>query len=255
MASRSVVVHESKTELTEAAAGRFTALVRALHEGRPIVHVCLTGGSVGIGVLAAIARQHDVQSLEWDRVHVWWGDERWLPAGDPERNDHQATEALLSHIPIPEGNVHRFPASDDGLTLDVAAESYAAELQSHGGENEFPTFDIMFLGVGPDGHVASLFPHFAQVHSEATVVAVRSSPKPPPERLSLTFAVINSSDRVWLALSGEDKASPIGLALAGASRDLVPVAAVKGQLETVFWVDTEAAANVPRELIVDSYGA
>ncbi|QEE61228.1 6-phosphogluconolactonase [Salinibacterium sp. dk2585] len=254
MPNKAVVVHESKEQLIDAVAGRFVSVVRAILQGSPTVHVCLTGGSVGIAVLRAIAEHAEVGALEWDRVHVWWGDERWLESGDAERNDHQADLALLTHVAIPSGNVHRFPAADAGIALDDAALQYRDELARHAGNGgAAPAFDVTFLGVGPDGHVASLFPHFEQVNAQDSVVAVRNSPKPPPERLSLTLPVINSSERIWLALAGTDKASPIGLALAGASRDLVPVAGVKGVLETVFFVDEDAAADVPRELIVDSY--
>ncbi|WP_403025017.1 6-phosphogluconolactonase [Salinibacterium sp. GXW1014] len=254
MPNKAVVVHESKDQLIQAVAGRFVSVVRAVLEGRPTVHVCLTGGSVGIAVLGAIAEHAEVGALEWERVHVWWGDERWLESGDTERNDHQADVALLTRVAIPASNVHRFPAADAGVALDDAALLYRGELARHASNGgAAPAFDVTFLGVGPDGHVASLFPHFEQVNAQDSVVAVRNSPKPPPERLSLTLPVINSSERIWLALAGADKASPIGLALAGASRDLVPVAGVKGVLETVFFVDEDAAADVPRELIVDSY--
>ena len=121
----------------------------------------------------------------------------------------------------------------------------------HGGRgSELPWFDITFLGVGPDGHVASLFPEKSGVReTEATVIAVRNSPKPPPERLSLTLPVINSSARVWLVLAGPDKASALGLTLAGASINEVPAAGVEGRRRTLFFVDAEAAAEVPENLV------
>src|SRR5690606_12369918 len=109
-----------------------------------------------------------------------------------------------------------------------------------------------FLGVGPDGHVASLFPRRGELEDVGTVVVVRDSPKPPPERLSLTMPVIKSAQRIWLVVAGQDKASALGLALAGASVHLVPVAGVRRQLETIFFVDNDAAVDVPRELIKDA---
>jgi 6-phosphogluconolactonase len=113
---------------------------------------------------------------------------------------------------------------------------------------------VTFLGVGPDGHIASLFPHRSGLRErEASVIAVRDSPKPPAHRLSLTRPVINSSDRVWLVLAGSDKASALGLALAGASRDEVPAAGIKGRDHTVFFVDNDAAAQVPERLITAAY--
>ncbi|MCW4384401.1 6-phosphogluconolactonase [Salinibacterium sp. SYSU T00001] len=250
--SRAVVIRETKDDVVALVSARFVSVIRALHEGKQQVHVCLTGGTLGIAILRAVARDPESSNVDWKRVHFWWGDERWLPHDDAERNDKQATDALLSLIDVPEDNIHRFAASDGSETLDAAAGVYRAELARLAEPDAIaPVFDITFLGVGPDGHVASLFPHFEQVNAEDAVVAVRDSPKPPPERLSLTFPVINNSDRIWLALAGADKASAIGLALAGASRNLVPVAGVRARLETVFFVDSEAATDVPRELVID----
>jgi 6-phosphogluconolactonase len=147
--------------------------------------------------------------------------------------------------------VHAFAASDAGIELDAAAEAYAAELAQHAPRNgDWPHIDITFLGMGPDGHVASLFPERSGIREESkTVISVRNSPKPPPERLSLTLPVINSSARVWLVVAGSDKAAALGLTLAGASINEVPAAGVEGRRKTLFFVDTEAAAEVPEDLI------
>lgn len=247
-----VVVHESKDDLVVAVARRFITTVAELQSERDVIHVCLTGGSVGIAILAAVADDPTRDAVAWDRIHFWWGDERWVADGHADRNDQQANDALLSRVAVPAEHVHAFP-STDGPSLDDAAAQYADELQAYAGTGaNAPSFDITFLGVGPDGHVASLFPHHEQLNAVNPVVAVRNSPKPPPERLSLTLPVINDSARVWLVVAGADKASPLGLALAGASRHLVPVAGVRGRRETAYFVDTDAAADVPRELIVES---
>ena len=134
--------------------------------------------------------------------------------------------------------------------LRPRAEAYALELQANAEEGEtLPRFDITFLGVGPDGHVASLFPEAAGIReTEATVIAVRNAPKPPPERLSLTLPVINSSTRIWMVLAGADKASALGLSLAGASINEVPAAGVEGRRSTLYYVDKEATAEVPENL-------
>lgn len=250
-AERRVIVHPDKASLAASVAARFVTKLLDLLDERPVVHLALTGGSMGGAVLAAVADSPARASIDWDRVHFWWGDERWLPAGDPERNDRQSRDALLDALQTPESQIHAFPAADAGIGLDEAAEAYAAELARFGtGSQPFPTFDITFLGVGPDGHIASLFPHRSAIQvSDRTVVPVRNSPKPPPERLSLTRPVLNASDRIWLVLAGADKASALGLALAGASRDEVPVAGIKGRRRTVFFVDREAAAEVPESLI------
>ncbi|MDH6180925.1 6-phosphogluconolactonase [Microbacteriaceae bacterium SG_E_30_P1] len=248
---RRVLVHADKETLAAAVAARFVRKVRDLIEEFDEATVVLTGGSMGIAALAAINSSPDRDSIDWSRVNVWWGDERWLPKADDERNEKQAREALLDHVPLDPRRVHAFPSSDEGLDLDAAARSYADELVAAAPRNaSLPHFDITFLGMGPDGHIASLFPGHPGIRvTEETVIAVRNSPKPPPERLSLTLPVINSSARVWAVVAGSDKASALGLTLADASIDEVPAAGVEGRRRTLFFVDGDAAAEVPENLI------
>ena len=246
-----VFVHEDKAALVSDAAERFiTRMVQVIDEFEE-ANVILTGGSVGIGVLAAINASPNRDRVRWDRVTFWWGDERWLPRADPERNELQAREALIDHVQVDPARVHAFAASDDGITLDEAADRYARELAIAAPPNlPLPPFDLAFLGVGPDGHIASIFPNAAAVRERTkTVLAVRNSPKPPPERLTLTIPVINSAARVVIVLAGADKASVLGLALAGASADEVPLAAIRARRRTVINVDRDAAAQVPSNLI------
>ncbi|MET4158039.1 6-phosphogluconolactonase [Agromyces sp. PvR057] len=252
---RRVLVHPDKGSLASSVAARFITKMLDILDDQPLAHVVLTGGSMAGAVLESIASSPARTSIDWSRVHFWWGDERWVPADSEERNDWIADRALLDDLDLPDENVHRFPASDGDLTLDEAAIAFAAELAAHGVDGaDAPAFDITFLGVGPDGHIASLFPHRSGIQvTDRSVIAVRNSPKPPPERLSLTRPVINASQRIWFVLSGADKASALGLALAGASRDEVPVAGIKGRRRTVFFVDSDAAAEVPEGLIARDY--
>lgn len=247
----SIVVHPERAQLVAALAHRIEQTLAELLLTQPDVHLVLTGGSVGIDVLAAIGHSTEPVNIDWPRVHVWWGDERWLPSGDPERNDKQAEDALLGRVALHTENIHRFGADDGTVSLDDAAVRYAAELAAHAPDaKSTPEFDILLLGVGPDAHIASLFPDREGVQErDSTVVAVRESPKPPPERLSLTIPAIRRAKRVWLALSGADKASALSLALSGANSVQVPVAGVYGTLETVFFVDAAAAEDVPADLI------
>jgi len=182
---RRVLVHPDRAALAASVAARFLTKVIDLIEDEGEAHIVLTGGSVGIEVLAAIAGSPARNSIDWSRVHVWWGDERWLPRDDDERNEKQAREALLDHVPVDEAKVHPFPASDSGLSLEEAAAAYASELRAAAREgDDHPVFAITFLGVGPDGHIASLFPERdGPTVATAGVIAVRDSPKPPPERL------------------------------------------------------------------------
>ena len=248
---RRVIVHPDKAALAAAVAARFITKVVDLVDEFDEASIVLTGGTMGSAVLEAVNASPARDSIDWSRVNVWWGDERWLPAGDPERNETQARAALLDHVALDATRVHPFPASDSGIELDAAAAVYAKELTDHTPANaSMPHFDITFLGVGPDGHIASLFPERGGIREkELTVIAVRNSPKPPPERLSLTLPAINSSARVWLVVAGADKASALGLTLAGASLNEVPAAGVEGRRKTLFFVDADAAQEVPENLI------
>jgi 6-phosphogluconolactonase len=252
---RRVLVHHDVASLTGSVAARFITKVIDLLDEQEVVHISLTGGGVGTGVLRAIRSSDARDEIDWSRVHVWWSDERWVGAGHHDRNDTAAREALLDHVGVLEQNVHPFASTDDGISLDEAATRYASTLAAHSRDGVgAPVFDIMLLGVGPDGHIASLFPDTPGVLvRDRSVIAVRDSPKPPPERLSLTLSAINASDRIWLGLAGADKASALGLLLAGASTQQVPAAGVKGVKRTVFFVDAAAAAEVPENLIASEY--
>jgi 6-phosphogluconolactonase len=245
-----VIVYPTKTGLADAVATDFVDRLNSIITKQGVAHVVLTGGSMGSAVLESVARLGLVGTVAWNAVHFWWGDERWLPTGDPERNETQAKDAFLNGDAVSAATVHPFAASDSGLTLEAAAEVYANELKSHSPSGAvLPGFDITFLGVGPDGHVASLFPDKPGIlERDKTVISVVNSPKPPAERLSLTRPALNTSQAVWLVLAGTDKASALGLALAGASMSEVPASGIKGREETVFYVDAAASAEVPDNL-------
>lgn len=247
---RQVQIFPGAPALCDSVAARLIGTVSSTLESQEIAHLNLTGGSVGIGVLRSLAASPAVSAIDWSRVHLWFGDERWVPRDDPERNERQAREALIDSLDIPAANIHSYPAPEEGTDLDAAAELAAAELARWATAGDLgPRFDITLLGVGPDGHIASLFPGREGIRvKDRAVIAVRNSPKPPPERLSMTRPVLNGSQRVWLVLAGADKASAIGLALAGAEYVDVPVAGAKGVTQTVFFVDEAAAAEVPESL-------
>lgn len=254
---RRVLVHPDLESLIAAVSARFLTKLTDLLDEYNEVNIVLTGGTVGGGVQAAVASSPMRGAIDWNRVHFWWGDERFVPRNDPERNELQARTALLDGLAIPEGNIHAFPASDEVADIEEAADRYAEELKAFADPTlrlPVPRFDITFLGVGPDGHIASLFPEQDVLQDGGKlVVAVPNAPKPPPRRLSLSLPVINSSHRAWMVLSGAEKASALGLALAGASPSEVPVAGVQGRRRTVFFVDAEAASQVPQNLIDSAY--
>ena len=239
-----VVVLPGQDVLAQAAAARLvTALVDA-QAARGSASVVVTGGRVGTAVLAALRDSPARDAVDWSRVDVWWGDERWVPAGDPDRNDGQAREALLSAVPA---RVHAFPAADGPYQdPEAAAEAYAAELAAAAGDGPVPRFDVLMLGVGEEGHVASIFPDSPASRDRRPVVAVHDCPKPPPTRLSLTFGAIGAATEVWLLAAGEAKADAVARALAGAAPGEVPAAGARGTARTLWLLDRAAAAQLPR---------
>ena len=219
-------------------------LARAQAHGR-VPCIALTGGTIADQVHHEVARLHaEAGAVDWSLVDLWWGDERFVPAGDPERNSGQAWAAFLDAVGADPARVHEMPAAD-GTHPDVvaAAAAYGDELRTHGAG----LFDVVMLGVGPDGHVASLFPGYPQLDvADAVAVPVTDSPKPPPERVSLTFGALNRAREVWFLASGEAKAAAVAAALAGADLHEIPAAGVHG-LETTRWLlDAESAADLPR---------
>ncbi len=226
-----------------------------------LVHWVVTGGGVGTECLRRIAEDPVVPTLDWTRVHVWWGDERFLPSGDPERNETGARAALFDAlisgelegsagvmtvgIPLPEKNLHVMPAADaDVADPAVAAGLYAEDLARFAPEDSeasaVPQFDLVLLGVGPDGHVASLFPGNAGLKAEGFVTGVLDSPKPPPERVSLTFDAINQAVEVWLLAAGAEKAPAVRTAHT-APRSDIPAAGVHGTRKTEWLLDRSSA--------------
>lgn len=203
-------------------------------------HIVLTGGGVGTDVLVALQRVS--KPIDWDRVHLWWGDERFLPEGDPDRNETGARDALLNSLPIPRSHVHPMPA-DVGQGATAAAAHYADELARFSDDGFVPAFDVILLGMGPEGHVASLFPGMQALHASASVVPIEDSPKPPPTRISLSLAAIREAREVWIVAAGHAKAEAVAAALSPATPPHdVPAAGARGRDATVFWLDREAAA-------------
>jgi 6-phosphogluconolactonase len=232
--------------LVDAAGRRLVNAIQAAVAARGRALIVLTGGGNGIGLLKYLSAQG--QQIDWSTVHLFWGDERYVPEDDDERNEKQARAALLDHIDIPSSQVHPMAASDGEFGNDLAAAALAYEqlLAANAAPGEpVPNFDVHLLGMGPEGHINSLFPDTPAV-LEATrmVVAVEDSPKPPPQRITLTLPAIQRSREVWLMVSGAGKADAAAAAIGGAQPVSVPAAGAIG-LETTLWLlDEEAAAKL-----------
>ena len=232
--------------LVEAAGNRLIDTIQTAVAARGRALIVLTGGGNGIGLLQYLATQG--QQIDWSKVHLFWGDERYVPEDDDERNDKQAREALLDHIDIPSSNVHAMPASDGEFGADLAAAALAYEqVLAANAEPGYPTpnFDVHLLGMGPEGHINSLFPDTPAVRETTRmVVSVEDSPKPPPQRITLTLPAIRRSREVWLMVSGAAKAEAAAAAIGGADPVSIPAAGAVG-LETTLWLlDREAATKL-----------
>jgi 6-phosphogluconolactonase len=253
-AAPEVVVHPDADATADDAGDRLLTALAAAQAARGSASVVLTGGGIGIAMLRAVAASRRRDDVDWGAVEVFWGDERFVPAGDAERNDAQAREALLDALPLDPARVHPMAASDapeeaGGGDPDLAADVYAKTLSaaaSRLGGGAVPAFDVLLAGCGPEGHVLSVFPDSPAVHAGAAgVVAVRDCPKPPPTRVSLTLAAARHAREVWLVAAGEGKAEALARAHGGASEVDVPLAGLRGTERTLWLLDQAAAGDLP----------
>ncbi|MDT5152734.1 MAG: 6-phosphogluconolactonase [Mycobacterium sp.] len=232
--------------LVAAAGERLVGAITGAIEARGVAFVVLTGGGTGVKLLKHLGDHGE--AIDWSKVHLFWGDERYVPADDDDRNDKQAREALLDGIDIPAANVHAMPSSDGefGDDIDAAALAYEQVLAANADEGApAPDFDVHLLGMGGEGHVNSLFPHTAATsESERLVVGVTDSPKPPPRRITLTLPAVNRSREVWLVVAGAEKAEAVAAAVGGAAAQDVPAAGAVGKDKTVWLLDEAAATEL-----------
>jgi 6-phosphogluconolactonase len=258
MSDPQVSVFPDTDAVARAVAGEFVLRLLGIQARRGRVSAVLTGGGIGTAMLTAVADDPDAPRVDWSRVALWWGDERYLPDGDAERNETGAREALSRWRSADGGGldpaeVHPMPSSDGPSGGDVqrAVTEYAAELAAAsdidpGTVDGLPALDVVLLGIGPEGHVASLFPPGTtggRVEDPTPgVIAVTDSPKPPPVRTTLTIGALNSADEVWLLATGDAKAEAVATAL----RDpgATPAGQVTGRRVTRWWLDEAAATKL-----------
>ncbi|MFI1912715.1 6-phosphogluconolactonase [Nocardia sp. NPDC020380] len=243
MSKSAVETFSGTEELVRAAAARFVTEVVEAQRLRGSASVVLTGGGTGIGLLEWVRKAPG--DIDWANLDVFWGDERFLPVGDPERNELQARQALLDHVPVDPARVHPAePSSGDYPDPLEAAGEYSATVHAYLAEHG--AFDLHLLGMGGEGHINSLFPHTDATREEhELVVAETHSPKPPAVRVTLTLPAIRKSRHVVLVVSGEAKAAAVAAALNGASPLDIPAAGAIGSESTTWLLDESAAADLP----------
>ncbi|GAA0150038.1 hydrolase [Lithospermum erythrorhizon] len=250
MSDKKVQVYDSEDVLAVSLAKYTSNLSQKFCKERTSFTVVLSGGSL-IKSLRKLLEPPYIDSLEWSKWHVFWVDERVVPKDHRDSNYLLAFDGFLSKIPIPTGNVY---AINDALSAEGAAEDYETcikHLVSSGiiatsEATGFPKFDLMLLGMGPDGHVASLFPGHPLVKEDKKwVTFIKDSPKPPPERITFTFPVINASEHIALVVAGAGKAGVVHTALGdGQNSEVLPVQMVSPEGELTWFLDKEAASKL-----------
>ncbi|HUW88325.1 MAG TPA: 6-phosphogluconolactonase [Candidatus Paceibacterota bacterium] len=194
-------------------------------------HLALTGGIAGGLVTEQLIDRWNAEPQKFLGLHIWWSDERFVEVGNGERNAH----ALLTHLRSDSGiHIHHVLASDSGVSLEVAASRYAFDLAGI-------AMDLTLLGVGADGHVASIFPGASSLKEGGDAIAVRNAPKSPPMRVSFSMEKINESASVWLLASGFNKRDTVAKILLDDTS--IPATLVHGQEETLLFVDRDSFAS------------
>lgn len=233
-----ILRHGGPDELVADAAQTLLDQLVARQGEQDAVHLCLSGGSAANQVYAAFAELASDSDLDVGKLHIWWSDEMFVPTIDPERNATQSLALLARRLQLNTAQIHSMPASDGNADPGESAFAYAQEL----GDTDF---DVLVLGMGVDGHVASIFPrHSSSEPTSKAAIGVQDAPKPPSERISLTVPTLNRAGSTLLLVSGPEKAQAVAEALAPGS--VVPAAQVRGRRETLWFVDEDAAALLPR---------
>jgi 6-phosphogluconolactonase len=238
-----LVVLPDGAAVAEEAARRFVALAQAAIKDDGRFSVALSGGSTPRALYQRLAQPPHRDQVDWEHIHVYWGDERYVPPDDPESCFRMAREALLAHVPIHAANI--YPVPTVGGTPEGTARAYAETLVATFGA-ELPHFDLILLGMGPDGHTASLFPGHPEIvaPSDALVVAVHDSPKPPPARISFTFKLINAAANLLFLVTGADKSATLRDVLRGPHDPArLPAQAVRPAQGALVWLVDAAAAK------------
>jgi len=244
-----VTVVPDGSALARAAAVRFACAVEQAVAQRGHAFVALSGGTTPKQMGSILAREPYRSRIPWDRVHVFWGDERWVPLGSPESNAGEARRAFLDLVPIPPGNVHTWDTAAESPR--AAAASYECLLREQFGEpSGIPRFDLVLLGMGDDGHTASLFPDTDALTADGRLAVANYVPKMNASRLTLTAPLLNAGREILFLVGGPGKADTLEAVLEGPELPAnFPVQLIRPDLpdSRLNWlVDEDAGAKLSR---------
>lgn len=228
---------DGENVINQVAADLTNYISNSVTSGRE-VHISLTGGRAGTQVAKLLFASPAINSR---LVHIWWSDERYLESGDQDRNDSVVPSNLVT-----KAQIHRLPSTDTTSDLVEAVAKASSDLHLHTTTrfcDRNVMMDICLLSVGPDGHIASLFPSHSALTSTAAIVGVSDSPKSPPQRLTWTFSTLNASEQIWFIATGSEKADAVNKLLTGSDLNQIPACGVKGKLKTVLYAEKSALAN------------
>jgi 6-phosphogluconolactonase len=242
--NREVIVCRSQEEIFTKAADLFVKLVDESITSHGRFSVALSGGSTPKGMFSLLASDAYRNRVDWSKVHLFWGDERSVPPDDNQSNYRMANEAMISKVPVPAENVYRMRAEEQDI--NAAAADYAAKLKAyfHLGAGEWPRFDLILLGMGDDGHTASLFPGTKALGEKSELVVVNWVEKFNTNRMTLTAPAINNGRNVVFMAAGESKRGPLKEVLAGARNpELYPSQLIHPTEGKLIWLVDEAATG------------
>jgi len=238
-----LIIKESARELFREAGEHFARAV--LESTGPVFSAALSGGSTAMGMLKKMRTDPLASRIPWSKLDLWWVDERCVPFESPHSNFGNARKDLLDHVPLSAGQLHPMPAQQEPRQ---GAMDYEHEMISAFGllDRQLPVFDLIFLGVGPDGHVASLFPGSEALDERKKLVTAVKGGDPNVYRLSLTLPVLNQSRLVLFVVSGAKKAETLRSIFSSAGTGGLPAAMVNPVQGRVTWiVDRDAASLLP----------
>ena len=206
--------------------------------------IALSGGSTPKKLYSLLALEPYRKQIDWTKAEIFWSDERCVPPDDAESNYRLAHEVMLSKLPIPASQIHRMPANQSDRV--IAAIAYEQELRHVFGTDGIPSFDLIQLGLGPEAHTASLFPHQASLRETQRLVLYVTVPKPPPPRLTLTPPILNAANHILFLVTGTEKADAVRAVLEGEYQpDEYPAQIVHPTQGEVSWMlDTAAASEL-----------